>query len=712
MAQLVVPAEVAPWVVSSKAHEVQDGPDGMRRLVMLGRGKRTIEIPGPFDPSTFNQVAVSGVFPFTHKVTLTLWRDDGKHFAAGTKASVNHPGVQEVLFDMPRLGHQPRPFDGLRLEIAGPEPRFELVSVGLLHQPLARKLADPEGPPSVVHIAGESRPAVGLLTGDPVFAEFDVRQAGEELLFSFGQLESLRSPDQQLALRVRVEGEAGEKSQRFVLEPEAEDRPRWHDARMPLDSFVGGRVRAHFELEATPPAVCALGDVVVSRVGEDAPTILMITSDTHRADYLGVAHLGVEIATPVIDSLAERGVLFEDCYATTNVTSPSHVAIMTAIHPRDTRVTSNQGFMGEAAWTLAEAFRESGYMTLGVASVRHLGPLGTGLGQGFDRMAAPTKDTFTAEQAIDILEGWLPDAEGRPLFVWLHVFDAHHPYAPPPDFDRRYYPADRDPFEGPDPPLANMPEDLQGLRDLEFPIAQYKAEVSYLDHELGRILDRPRFRDGIVAFTGDHGEILAMDGTYFNHSELYPVTLHVPLLLAWPGAPAGGVRISEPVEQIHLARTLLDLAGLEQVPFPGASLGRYLDEHRPPPAPRFALAAHANSASVTYDGWHYLLHLRKHKGPLREERAEHASELYDIREDPECLEDLSESMPEQAARLRASLVRWLADLKESGFAGQTNLTPEAIQQLHALGYATDGEAADGELFDPQCECEECSKFRE
>ena len=46
---------------------------------------------------------------------------------------------------------------------------------------------------------------------------------------------------------------------------------------------------------------------------------------------------------------AARGVIFDDCYATTNVTSPSHVALMTAQHPRDTRVVSNTGRMSADA---------------------------------------------------------------------------------------------------------------------------------------------------------------------------------------------------------------------------------------------------------------------------------------------------------------------------------------------------------------------------
>src|SRR5690606_14477718 len=123
----------------------------------------------------------------------------------------------------------------------------------------------------------------------------------------------------------------------------------------------------------------------------------------------------------------------------------------------------------------------------------------------------------------------------RPLFVWLHLFDAHSPYRPPEAFAARYYPAGRDPFD-PSLPPPDLPDgvlgwDLEGLRDPAWPAAAYKGEVSYLDMQLGRLLHHPRAGAGIVAVTADHGESLGHHGIYYAHSMLYTDSLHVPLVL-------------------------------------------------------------------------------------------------------------------------------------------------------------------------------------
>ncbi len=76
---------------------------------------------------------------------------------------------------------------------------------------------------------------------------------------------------------------------------------------------------------------------------------------------------------------------------------------------------------------------------------------------------------------------------------------------------------------------------LPGLRDPEWVRAQYRGEVSYLDGELGRLLESPRFAQGIIAVTGDHGESLGEHAIWWDHKGLYPNCLRVPLILAWPG---------------------------------------------------------------------------------------------------------------------------------------------------------------------------------
>lgn len=701
-----------PWQLPERGCERVPGEHGGTSVACRGRGKRVLGIPYTLQPASFNRIEVRGIFPGVHTVKMTLRRKDGSDFAPPSMATAHKSGVQSVAFDMPRLYLQPRPFDELVLDITGPEPYFQIDGVDLVYEPLSLKLPDPDGEPDLVDVGGESRRAVGIRSGEPLVCEFDATR-GDALRFSYGQPDFLREQGRSPVLTVALRSGSTERVHRFDFDPPTAPLGSWHAGTVSLEAYYGRRVRARFEVhaEGDTPVIAALASVAVERPGRDAPTVLLVTSDTHRADHLGIAHLGVVVETPTLDALANRGTLFEDCYSPTNVTSPSHVSIMTGVHPRDTRLVSNQGHMEEQARTLAEAFHAQGWVTYGVASVRHLGPLGTGLGQGFDRMIAPNGGTWTAAESIGHLESWLPEAEGLPLFAWVHLFDAHHPYEPPEDYDRRYYPKDKDPFDPSLPALdavaGNIPADLVGLRDIEFPRAQYRAEVSYLDHELERLLGRPRFAQGWVAVTADHGEILEKDGSYFNHGELFPDTLHVPLILAGPGIEPAQ-RVERSVELVDLGRTLLDLAGLPHSPFPGRDL---FDAGDSDEVPRFALSAHGNSASVTFKGWFGLLHLRSHQGTLRARREQHQMELFYLPDDPECLHDLSVERHREARRFREQIVEWLGRASAEGFASERATTAAAVEELQGMGYSTDTDVSTT-WIDPDCDCDRCREFEE
>ena len=133
--------------------------------------------------------------------------------------------------------------------------------------------------------------------------------------------------------------------------------------------------------------------------------------------------------TPTLDRLAARGVLFEDCVSSANVTLPSHAALMTGTSPRDTGVVNNADFLGDDPVTLAERFRDAGWVTYAAVSAGGLLDDRSGLGQGFDRMAESGWRSLSARDRVPLLEDWLDEATEKPIFVWLHVFDAHAPYA-------------------------------------------------------------------------------------------------------------------------------------------------------------------------------------------------------------------------------------------------------------------------------------------
>jgi arylsulfatase A-like enzyme len=465
-------------------------------------------------------------------------------------------------------------------------------------------------------------------------------------------------------------------------------------------------VQVRVEPRLTPGAepasfyLAVAGAVVDRPLPEPAPVVVLVTSDTHRADHVGGPNLsdpngggpsGDLVRTPALDALAARGVVYEDCFAPSHITLPSHAALFTGASPRDTGVLDNNTALGAAAPTLAEAFRAAGWLTGAAVSLDILVDAHSGFGQGFERLSAPER-TRRADETVAVALDWLESSRGRPLFLWVHLADAHAPYDPPDGAVG--YPDGRDPFDPASALEGEAPHWLPEVRDVEYVRALYRGEVAYLDDRLGRLLEHPRARAGVVAVTADHGEVLGRHGIWWRHQDLYPDTLHVPLILAWPGAPAG-TRVTEPVELVDLGRTLLDRAGLGGEPFPGRDLAA-----GGAPAPRFALSAGARSASVGSEGWHLILRLER----------PHELELYDLAGDPACELDRKQSEPARARALRATLVEWLdsGGPASTGWTGTRGEDPAVLARLAELGY-TDLEveapaAPDGFAPPEDCPC--------
>jgi len=587
------------------------------------------------------------------------------------------------------------------------------VFAELEHAPLAARLPDPAGAPTMIVAGAEGRSGEGLVTGRDLLARVDV-PAGGELRCALGRPASVARAS--APSRVVVSDEEPGRPPRILWSGAPSDDADWTSFRAELDAYAGRNVQLRFALESEGEAAWGLAEVAVVVRGRAPPPVLLITSDTHRGDHLGAAHGRVALATPALDAFAAQGVLFEDCWSPTNSTNPAHVALMTGLHPRDTGIVVNRRPLSDVADTLAERFAAAGYATYAVLSTKHLGHEGSGLGQGFDRMTWASNKPLRAKASVDTLLEWLPDAEGRPLFVWLHVFDAHWPYDAPGDWLDDEYPSERDPFDAtssdaPPPPADVLPAEYTGLRDGEFPRAAYRAEVRYLDDQLRRVFEAPALRDSVIALVGDHGEGLGEQDTYYDHAGLTSGTLHVPLLLRAPTL-APGQRRAGVVTPLDLGRSLLDLAGLGDASFPGRSLvdapGAAAREE-----PRFFLSANSSQAAVRFGDTLLVFSLNAYQArTMARGRERHQVELYDLAVDPDCLVDRVDAEPERAAELRARLIDWLAAAPAEGLAGSATEDPELLRQLTELGYVDhDPDAGTASLFTPD-DCAWCARFEE
>jgi arylsulfatase A-like enzyme len=176
------------------------------------------------------------------------------------------------------------------------------------------------------------------------------------------------------------------------------------------------------------------------------------------------------------------------------------------------------------------------------------------------------------EVAVPLIEDLC--GSSKPFFLFLHYWDPHTPYLPPSEYRARFYPSDANPYD-----INNHSMDeawswepfkwyfhswMPGITDASYVINLYDGETSYMDHHLQRVFEAlaPVQDDTLVIITADHGEILNEQLGYFDHHGLYEGNIQVPLILYWPGKLPGGRRVPGFVQNLDIAPTLLELAGI------------------------------------------------------------------------------------------------------------------------------------------------------
>jgi arylsulfatase A-like enzyme len=357
---------------------------------------------------------------------------------------------------------------------------------------------------------------------------------------------------------------------------------------------------------------------------DERPNLVLVSVDCLRADHLHC--YGYERETsPVLDRLAAEGVRFQRCVSSTSWTLPAHLSMLTGLP------LSGHGVDDERLWTrvdtdgaaldvpmrgvfLSEVLQESGYDTAGFYTWKYLEPQ-FGFGPGFDvyeRLAhtfyshpqvGPQFETLsaandlegmkalaaahpalfddttpTAPQVVDRALAWLEEREGdEPFFLFLHVFDCHDPYSPPPPYDRMFDPEYTGSIDGRRVTTNDSPvHSGMDPRDLTHLVARYDGAIRYVDSELGRLfdeLDARGLRDStLIAVTGDHGEEFFEHGRKTHRSQLYLESVGVPLILRWPEGLRGGEVIAGNTGLVDLLPTFCAAAQVAAPPSMGTDL--------------------------------------------------------------------------------------------------------------------------------------------
>lgn len=401
--------------------------------------------------------------------------------------------------------------------------------------------------------------------------------------------------------------------------------------------------------------------------------VLLITLDTFRADRIGPL-------TPNLQRLAHGSVRFASADSPVPLTLPAHCSLLSGELPLHHGVRNNGAdpFPPDAP-TLATAFGAASYRTAAFVSSFVLDRR-FGLARGFDvyddqipRSGSDDANTLEAERVggatVDRALEWLRRPDGRPFFAWVHLYDAHAPYAPP----------------------APYPQ-------------TYDGEIAYVDAQVGRLLAAIDRRDTIIAVVGDHGESLGEHGELTHGLLVYEPTLHVPLIISAPDAVAR--ELVEPVSTIDLAPTLARLCGLTlaQKAVDGRDLSSFITGRGEPPR----TSLYAESEYPLQFGWSDLRAVRR--GGMKLISAK-SRELYDLQRDP----GETKNVVDESRRTVRDLETTLADLRKSERASgaAAPVDAETRSKLASLGYIAPAAVPDrADRPDPQTMAPLFRKFEE
>ncbi|MBN2054417.1 sulfatase, partial [bacterium] len=400
----------------------------------------------------------------------------------------------------------------------------------------------------------------------------------------------------------------------------------------------------------------------------DPPDIVLISVDTLRADHLG-GYGNQRLTTPCMDRLQRMGTTVRECICQVPITLPSFASILTGRLPHRHGVRNNGTYyLPDREVTLAERLAAAGYHTAAFIGAYPLHAK-FGLAQGFhyydDRFlelgtgGAAWQSHYNERLAGEVTAAamdWLQKRSAHPLFIWLHYYDPHLPYAPPPPFNK-------------------------GTRD-----ELYSAEVSYVDRCIERFLNAlsEKSTKPLICLTADHGESLGAHGEQTHGTLLYDGTVSVPLVFVADSIPAG-VILDYQAECVDIAPTLAALAGLG--PNPEVDGTDFSTALRSTQAPQEKPARIESLQSYLDFGWHPLAAVRTStvKGIKST-----VDTWHDLANDP-IEEQVADPDPDLVRILDRHFQQVVRSMEHT--SAQREINDEELARLKALGYL-EGDGSD------------------
>ena len=398
------------------------------------------------------------------------------------------------------------------------------------------------------------------------------------------------------------------------------------------------------------------------------PSLVIATLDTTRADRIG-AYGYSRAYTPHLDAIAAAGARFDRAYAVVPLTTPAHASMFTGVYPpRHGIHTNGDAFLHDDATTLAEVLEGKGYRT-GASVSAFVTTQVWNLDQGFQvyyDTIKPGNDIRNrwqqerpADEVVEDALTWLDTVKpDEPFFLWVHFYDPHAPYRPP----------------------GRWASELEGR--------PYDGEIAFVDEQIGRLqkaIELRQQKDGVAWIAvADHGEALRDEHGEVSHGTfLYNETTHIPFLVQPPTPLTEGRAVATPtVSNVDVMPTALGLLGLTAPPdLDGVDLSPLV---RGEPLARPGVYMEAYTVTQRFG---YAPELAAAEGPLKLMDTPNPR-LFDVVADPGEVNNLAKDRAADVARLKEVVAAVQA--RAVNQEGASNLSPEVIEQLAALGYVGAG----------------------
>ena len=450
-------------------------------------------------------------------------------------------------------------------------------------------------------------------------------------------------------------------------------------------------------LQPENPAFSFWINPVIYRPEPEGMKVILISLDTLRADHLG--SYGYERDTsPNIDQLAEDSVLFEDVYAHSPWTLPSHLSMLFSLNSASHQVYYNDQKIDTSFPSLASYLRKQGYLTRAFTGGGYVSSI-YGFSKGFDGYEEPVggrKAALQDDEAAYLYEKtshWLNRNRDKKFFLFLHTFQTHGPYRCPPPWNKSFLSPEakwnemalRNFLDGHGDDYVFSEKERQNIIDL------YDGEIKYTDEVLikplvAQLKEMGIYDNTLLIITSDHGEEFMDHGGWLHGRTLYNELIKVPLIIKFPSSRYKGNRVSSIVRLIDIMPTILDTAQVDYSGLDGKTLRELLSLSDPQDRTFISDLAHKNTPvpcpaiTSTNRGRVKFIIDRSPDGVK-------SVEAYDLERDPEERQNIFHKVQE----MRDEVVEFLQEYyekkqKQTGSTERIQMGKELEEKLKALGY--------------------------